>query len=542
MDSLADWAASRLAVEVFTGVVVQATIILGIAWLATTLLRRASAALRHGVWSLALLGLLMLPALSVFLPSWNIGMPEGLQVLLIHDRAVEAPREAVPALMPAPVRPFSENARQQPAAAASSEKIRLDAAGTATPLGVPGPAWIVLIWGAGMLMLVGRLMLHGLRLRVLARHAERLTDTHRLAEITHLARGLGIRRRVRILCSPEVSMAMTWGLWHPVVLLPYQARFWPDERRRVVLLHELAHVKRWDYLIHLVTQVARACYWFNPLVWVAARRIHVEQERACDDEVLQTGAGACDYATHLIDIARSFLKRPAPLPGGIAAVRGSTLKERVWAILNAPNRHALSLKTGLAAACTGACLILPVAALHLCAPALEGGAAPPVASALDPGITLPFRAGPTTSTDRLMARLDDEHAVARLEAVRALAQREDWRALDRLAAMLHDDDCPDVRAAAVQAIEKICPFHALASVPAALSDQNAQVRLTAARALGQTIDALYGSDSPKAHRALQDHLSGAVEALKAVLNDEAAPVREEALRTLKKIDAPCNAS
>ena len=430
---------------------------------------------------------------------------------------------------------------------------------SAMPLGLPWPVWILLAWSAGVLVLSGHFLLHALRLRVLARHAERLANARRMAEVTRLARRLGIRRHVRLLCSPDVSMAMTWGLRRPVVMLPYMARRWSDERRQVVLLHELAHIKRGDYLIHFGVHLVRAFYWFNPLVWVAARRIHVEQERACDDQVLQAGTGACDYATHLLDIARTFLKRPAALPDGIAMVRGSTLKERVWAILNAgSNRHALSFKTGLAAACTGACLILPVAALQLCPSALGGGAAPPVASAVDPGITLPSMAG--------------LHADApALQHEASLDKIEDRQALDRIEAMLHDD-CPDVRAAAVRAMARLCRCHALERLPVVLADAHPRVRMTAARVLGTTIRGLRTDDSPRSHRALRDHLrpavealigalrdadpivrkqvvyalgeardAAAVEALKTAVQDEATPVRLEAIRAIGKIGAPCAA-
>ena len=99
-------------------------------------------------------------------------------------------------------------------------------------------------------------------------------------------------------------MPMASGIFAPSVLMPEDANRWPLERLRIVLLHELAHVKRRDCLTHVVAQLACALHWFNPLAWIAARHIRTERERACDDLVLACGTRGPDYAEELLEIAR----------------------------------------------------------------------------------------------------------------------------------------------------------------------------------------------------------------------------------------------
>src|SRR5690606_38271828 len=105
-----------------------------------------------------------------------------------------------------------------------------------------------------------------------------------------------IDKPVRLLRTPEQIVPMAAGLFRPVVIVPVDAEGWTDAQRDAVLLHELAHIKRRDCLVHFVAQVAGALHWINPLVWVAAAQMQAERERACDDLVLNAGARASDYA------------------------------------------------------------------------------------------------------------------------------------------------------------------------------------------------------------------------------------------------------
>ena len=115
----------------------------------------------------------------------------------------------------------------------------------------------------------------------------------------------------------------------PVLLVPDEASGWEDERRRLVLLHELAHIRRWDWLTQLLAHVACAVYWFNPLVWLAARQMRIERERACDDLVLSSGARASDYAQELLALAAGLSDSRLSTLVAVPMARRGVLEDRL---------------------------------------------------------------------------------------------------------------------------------------------------------------------------------------------------------------------
>lgn len=149
---------------------------------------------------------------------------------------------------------------------------------------------------------------------------------------------------------------MVWGLRRPKILLPADALTWAHERRRAVLLHELAHIRRGDLVSLLLSQIACALHWFNPLVWIASRRMISESERACDDLALAADTRTDDYAQHILEVATGAVGETRPLiqsAVAIAMARPSHLEGRLLAVLDAArNRRPLSRAvtvTGIAA-------------------------------------------------------------------------------------------------------------------------------------------------------------------------------------------------
>jgi beta-lactamase regulating signal transducer with metallopeptidase domain len=297
--------------------------------------RRAAAATRHLIWFLALMGLLFLPLLSFVLPAahrplWSVsggtlsgnGISLSLELAPVQPAATINNAEAV-----------SANNSTQPSARESARRL-FNTHVNHNWLGIGFVVWMSGLFLALLYPVLGQFQLR--KISAKARPLETLEWTRLLIEATET---LAMRRPVTLLQSSENVMPLTWGWLFPKVLLPAEAGDWPDERRRIVLLHELAHVKRCDCLTQSIARVVCAVYWFNPLAWIAARQMRIERERACDDLVLNGGCKASEYAGHLVQIATAF--RRAPQVGGIAMARSSNLQQRVSAIVDASRARRL---------------------------------------------------------------------------------------------------------------------------------------------------------------------------------------------------------
>jgi hypothetical protein len=186
-------------------------------------------------------------------------------------------------------------------------------------------------------------------------------------------------------------MPVTWGLFRPTILVPStlaHARDDASDCLDAVLAHECAHIARRDAIGQLVAEVAVSVWWFNPLVWAAAREARLERERACDDAVLARGMRASDYAAHLVAIVRTLQPAPAATVNTLAMARRSRLEERVKSILNSGvDRRAGSRSSVLVA---GALIVfmLPMSAGRLTARTVSASAPDPAANVIVPPSTV----------------------------------------------------------------------------------------------------------------------------------------------------------
>lgn len=365
---------------------VKATVVLLLAAGASLLLKRSTAALRHLVWSLAFVGLLALPVASAIMPDWRLAVWPRLDVPVAfdaHQVAGDAIAAATPGVVAAPPAP----APPAPSTVSAPSPVQW-------PLQLNWTALVMPVWLGGMLLVLSALALGLARITWLGRTAQPMRDARWIALAADLARGLGLHRPVRLLQSAGPAMPMTWGVWHAVILLPADADSWSIDRRRDVLLHELAHVKRQDFLTQLVARVACAAYWFNPLAWLAAGRLQVERERACDDQVLRAGAKPSAYASHLLEIARALRAAPATSLASVAMARPAQLATRLLDVLDATRRRdVVARRVAVPAWIAAAAVVLSLAAA---APQL----AAPAPSSID---TIPRVPSPGVMTGRKRA-------------------------------------------------------------------------------------------------------------------------------------------
>jgi beta-lactamase regulating signal transducer with metallopeptidase domain len=340
---MTDLAALQIATHLF----LHGTLVLMATWLAVRHIPRLPAASQHAVWTTAFAALLLLPIGTWVVPGWGVD--------LTTVRSAPADRYARPVVL---------TADPEATPAGPTDADASPVAGSPSPYPTASPAtdaagrgaffrralrWVapgfLLVWAGGALLLLGRL---ALGTRALLQWYRSAADIDCADVAASLARQLDVKRSFTVRRSAEVSAPIAWGAVSPVIILPADAQRWPSARLRAVLLHELAHVKRWDYLAHILSRVARALFWPNPLIWMATERSTAAQERACDDMVLRSGVAAWEYAEQLLAVAQGLRHQTSPVEA-VALNAGLRFKSRMQALLQpmAPHRSTTRSELGL---------------------------------------------------------------------------------------------------------------------------------------------------------------------------------------------------
>ncbi|HVS01349.1 MAG TPA: ankyrin repeat domain-containing protein [Thermoanaerobaculia bacterium] len=303
---------------------------------AARLLSRSSAAMRHLVLAAGVGVLVLLPLASALQPTLDLAWLRAPEVAAA-ERSAPLGREwsgGAPEREPTPAVVDEAGAppptRDPPAAS--------------LPRDLQPPRLLAALLAAPTLLLGLGLALSLARLRELRREGREVS----LPLVDELRRTLGLRGPVTVVESTAVGVPITFGLRHPVVVLPAGAADWAPDALRAALIHELAHVGRRDWVWQLAARLACALYWVNPWVWLLARRLAQEAEQACDDAVLRRQLQAEGYARQLVELARSLRRRRLAPLASVAMARASGLSTRIDALLDGsrdrrpPGRPAIS--------------------------------------------------------------------------------------------------------------------------------------------------------------------------------------------------------
>jgi len=346
-------------ISLFANTILQSMLLLAAALFALTCMRNASAATRHAVSLAALIALPLVPIIQVVTPASRHKLPisiptftavrsssQSLTGSTTRSPEVSAsasisvattrPFSASPTLLVSPSRPVSPT----PALFASATRRH----SPVFPL-LFASRLLALIWLPGVFIVLFRLLCGMLQLRDIARRGSADIEDCLLTRVDAVLTETRYVHGIRILQTREsnaIPAPMTWGAFRPTILLPADAADWPDRRLRVVLLHELAHTARQDWLTQTLSKLVCALYWFHPFVWLLYRQCQIEAERACDDAVLRAGVTAPDYAGQLLEVVMSTRaqkrKNKAPC-AAVTMARPRQLRYRMKSILDARRRR-----------------------------------------------------------------------------------------------------------------------------------------------------------------------------------------------------------
>ena len=303
---------------------IELVVLAVVVMLAIFVLRIKSPALRHVFWGLVLIKpvVTLLVASPVSLYAF-LGSPAPEPVVVQPEARAEAedPNRAGPAAA-TPARTEPATSEKAPVLAPAMTKLGLH--------GAIGLAWLVIASALGLRLLMGCAFV------ALLRHSATLQRDGPLhAALQEASRELKLRRRVGIATTGAVPGPVLTGVLRAVILLPQHVAEGLSRRQiRMIVMHELVHVRRWDNLVVLLQRLAEICLFFHPVIWLCGWMMRREAEAACDDAVLASTGGSELYADSLTRVAEMTVGRPPVLLASASATAESHFAHRVRRILD----------------------------------------------------------------------------------------------------------------------------------------------------------------------------------------------------------------
>jgi GWxTD domain-containing protein len=247
--------------------------------------------------------------------------------------------------------------------------------------------WVTPIWLAGVVLFTLKNLLTWFGSRRIRWSGVCAVAEHWQERLNNLRGRLGISKPVELLESCMTQIPVVIGHIRPVILLPIGlVSGLPTEQIEMILMHELAHVRRHDYLVNLLQTVVESVLFFNPAALWISKKIRNEREHCCDDDIVRITKDPGAYAATLIALEAG---RAAPAETAIAAT-GGTLVTRIRRLLY-PNE---TVSLGLVPVVIGAVLVVATSLMLAAHPATpkpqpEVPKPVPVAETSTPVVTAP---------------------------------------------------------------------------------------------------------------------------------------------------------
>jgi uncharacterized protein (TIGR03435 family) len=318
----------------------QGTVIAFVTACVLRLLRGSRAQLRYAAACIALAMMLASPVATAFLLS---NAPRTALSETIHVLRVDGGPIVGVAIVPPWSSAQADASGRERAAAQPPTEFRLPVPVNTNTLF----STLVTLWLAGVMILLTRLIAGCWRVRRLHLVARLEAHSRWQALAEGLAARLGLRRQFLVVDSARVSTPTVIGWLRPVVLLPIAALAGLTARQvEAILAHELAHIRRHDFLINLLQTLGETVLFYHPAVWWISSRIRIEREHCCDDVAVAVCGDAREYAAALTELASWSMAHP---PLAMAATRGPLLN-RVRRLLRLEESNRRFSRTTLAVA------------------------------------------------------------------------------------------------------------------------------------------------------------------------------------------------
>jgi beta-lactamase regulating signal transducer with metallopeptidase domain len=327
---------------------------------ANALMRRASAQARYCAACLALFAMLALPA-STFLALNSSGVPVPTNARAsVSDNSPRAPADDAAGGTSASVKSHARPGEALDEADANAP-LRLWAQGRFALL-LP---WLALAWMGCVAVLLARLAGGWLLNRKVRREPDAAAQLQSCRVVlARLSARLGVTRAVRVCRSALVEVPAVIGWLRPVILVPACALAGlTPAQLEAIIAHELAHVRRHDYLFNLLQSFVETLLFYHPAVWYVSRRARADREHACDDLAVEATGDVLAYARALAQLEQ-LRPQPSQVSQLALAADGGSLVGRIQRLLELPPARTTSRAPVAAAAATAFAVAFALAVAH----------------------------------------------------------------------------------------------------------------------------------------------------------------------------------